>query len=294
MSHSTSAINNDLKNQIECEMKYWREVLKRVISVIKFLAERGLPFRGDNEILGSPHNGNFLGLLELLSEYDEFLKAHLLKYGNQGKGNVSYISSTIYEELIKIMSQRVLDVIISNIKKSKYYGISVDSTTDISHADQLCLTFRYMEDNKPVERFLKFFKNEGHAAEDHYKAMISFLEEHDISIKDCRGQSYDNASVMSGKYNGLQALIRRANYLALWIPCFAHSLNLIGTAVMACSNETKKFFDFLENLYVFFTGSSDRFDLLTDKLKESYTGSDYRILVPKRVSTTRCHLEQNL
>jgi len=30
---------------MEAARQYWREVLKRVVAVIKFLGERGLPFR---------------------------------------------------------------------------------------------------------------------------------------------------------------------------------------------------------------------------------------------------------
>ncbi|XP_043483555.1 uncharacterized protein LOC122512016 [Leptopilina heterotoma] len=45
---------------------------------------------------------------------------------------------------------------------------------------------------------------------------------------DCRSQSFDNAANMSGKYKGLQALIKVENPLAEHLPCFAHSLNLVG------------------------------------------------------------------
>lgn len=96
--------------------------------------------RENNEILGAPNNGNFLGTIELLALYDSFLKAHLLKYAQRGKSNVNYLSSEIYEELIEIINNRLLKKIIENIKKSKYYSISIDSTTDVGHTDQLCLT----------------------------------------------------------------------------------------------------------------------------------------------------------
>lgn len=41
-----------LATQYEEEVKYWQNVLLRVVSDVKFLAVRGLPFRGDNETLG--------------------------------------------------------------------------------------------------------------------------------------------------------------------------------------------------------------------------------------------------
>ena len=37
---------------------------------------------------------------------------------------------------------------------------------------------------------------------------MEFLKIHDLDLGNCRGQSYDNASAMSGKYNGLQAKVR--------------------------------------------------------------------------------------
>lgn len=65
-------IDRELAEQMEKSVKYWREVLKRVLQVIAFLSERGLAFRGENETLGSPNNGNYLGILELLADYDVF------------------------------------------------------------------------------------------------------------------------------------------------------------------------------------------------------------------------------
>lgn len=120
-----------------------------------------------------------------------------------------------------------------------------------------------------------------------FHAVMEFFSLHDIDINDCRGQSYDNASSMSGKFNGLQTKINEVNKLALWIPCFAHSLNLVGTSTMECCLESKIFFDNLEKLYVFFTSSTDRFDDLNQALKNAQTNEKERILLPKRVSTTR-------
>lgn len=62
----------------------------RLVSVITFLAERGLAFRGNDQIIGSPHNGNYLGLLELISENDPFLALHIQTHGNKGKGHTNY------------------------------------------------------------------------------------------------------------------------------------------------------------------------------------------------------------
>jgi hypothetical protein len=136
--------------------------------------------------------------LELLAEYDPFLSAHLKETANKGSGHVNYLSSTIYNEL---MGDKVLNEIIERIKRSKYYSISVDSTPDEAHIDQLTVVIRYMEGPAPKERFLTFIPNCGHSGAAIARALLVFLDSYKIDISNCRGQSYDNAPNMSGKYS---------------------------------------------------------------------------------------------
>lgn len=70
-------------------------ILQRILSVIRFLASRGLAFRGSEDRLGSKHNGNYLGLLELLAEFDPCLKSHIDKYGKRAVDQY-HISAKIF------------------------------------------------------------------------------------------------------------------------------------------------------------------------------------------------------
>ena len=70
-------VDVELVNQANAERDYWRTVLQRIVETIRYLSERGLPFRGSNEIIGSPRNGNYLGTLELLAIFDPFLAQHI-------------------------------------------------------------------------------------------------------------------------------------------------------------------------------------------------------------------------
>jgi len=56
------------------ESGYWNKILMRVVSTIKFICERGLALRGQNEITGSSKNGNYLGILELIAKYVHFFQ----------------------------------------------------------------------------------------------------------------------------------------------------------------------------------------------------------------------------
>ncbi|KAE9521362.1 hypothetical protein AGLY_018242 [Aphis glycines] len=160
-------INSELASQITNEIKYWSAVLNRVIEIIKYLTSRGLSLRGSDEHIGSLHNGNFLGAIELLAKFDPFMSNHVAQYGNAGKGVPSYLSKTIYEELIILMHKKITSEILNQIKIAKYYSIIVDSTPDIAHIDQLCFVIRYvLDEGSPVERFLIFFENSGHKSKE--------------------------------------------------------------------------------------------------------------------------------
>ncbi|KAL7293229.1 hypothetical protein TKK_0013369 [Trichogramma kaykai] len=228
---------------------------------------RGLAFRGDNQKFGSSRNGNYLGLFELLSNYDTFIKEHIEVYGNKGQGSTSYLSANICEEFIEIIGKRVLSHIINELKKSKYFSISVDSTPDITHTNQLTFILRYVSEEGPIERFLMFIPIEGHKAEYLTEVVTDFLSTNDIDINDCRGQSYDNASNMSGIYKGLQARLKQVNKYADYMPCAAHSLNLVGEKAAECVSETTAYFYFVQNIYTFSSASPHRWNKLTEALE---------------------------
>ena len=121
LCNENGRISDGIEQQLENSKQYWVNVLRRVVAVIRFLSQRGLPFRGDDELLGSVHNGNFLGSLELIAQFDPFLQSHLQKYGNADRGVPSYISSTIVEELIKLMADKVHTAIVAALKKCKVF-----------------------------------------------------------------------------------------------------------------------------------------------------------------------------
>ena len=87
------------------------------------------------------------------------------------------------------MGKRVLAKFVSRIKRSRYYSVTLDSTPDEGHVDQLTLVFRFMENTTPVERFVTLMPNQGHKAEDMFDGLMQCLDVHGIDIQHCRGQS---------------------------------------------------------------------------------------------------------
>ncbi|KAL7400230.1 hypothetical protein ABVT39_008832 [Epinephelus coioides] len=258
----TGAIDSALRKQTSDAREYWRGVLRRVVAVIKFLGERGLAFRGNDELLGSPHNGNYLGILELISQFDPFLAEHIKTYGQKGRGSVSYLSSTICEEFIDMMGEKTRQVIAEELRDAKYFSVIVDSTPDLSHVDQLTFIFRFVsKQGNIVERFLAFEPIQSHTGQSLADCVIAMVENLGLDLSNCRGQSFDNASNMSGRYNGLQAHLKQRNPLIHYVPCAAHSLNLVGVnSIEASSLEVGQYFDLLQSLYTFCAASTHRWE----------------------------------
>ena len=281
-SSKMNRIDSDLLQQMEIQKNYWREVLRRVISTIKLIASMGLAFRGHEESKNSERKGNFLTCLNYLSEYDEFLKMHLEKYAYHGQGTSNYLSHQTCDEFISIIHAYVRTQIVDEIKLAGYYSIILDSTSDISHEDQLSFIMRYISPNGEMkERFLCFLQIERHDAGYLEEQVLKTLTGLDIDITRCRGQTYDNASNMAGKYSGLQARLKKYSPSAFFVPCISHSLNLIGNSVADSTSTAIDYFQFIQDLFLFFSASNGRWNILQKKLDE------VSILILKKLSDTR-------
>ncbi|KAK9887495.1 hypothetical protein WA026_022849 [Henosepilachna vigintioctopunctata] len=96
--------------------------------------------------------------------------------------------------------------------------------------------------------------------------VLSYLEGCKIDIAKCRGQSYDNAANMLGRHKGMQQKILEHNKYAVFIPCAAHTLNLIGRSAVDCCTIAVNFFSIVQLLYNFFSGSTHRWAVLRELL----------------------------
>ncbi len=245
-----------VEERVLSEIEQWKKLLSRIIDVTIFLGERGLAFRGSSLRIGDVHDGNFLGILELLAHYDPLLQEHISKVKtSQPDGKrlqAHYLSPQSQNEFIKVCAARVRGCILKERENTKYFSIMVDGTPDSSHTEQTTFILRYMnregDEYSVKERFLVFVDCCNKTGMEIASLILETLEKYDIPINDCQGQGYDNAANMSGKYNGAQTRIRSMNSLSLYSPCACHSLNLCGNdSAMSCK-EAVTFFEWYKLL----------------------------------------------
>ena len=113
------------------------------------------------------------------------------------------------------------------------------------------------------ESFIDFIESHQKSGVGLASEITEKLESDGLNLEDCWGQGYDNGSNMSEKYNGVQAVITNLNQLATYIPCAAHTLNLVGLDSAEVSPEMVTFFGRAQN--TFFSSSTLRWEKLMKK-----------------------------
>lgn len=263
-------IDVEMQLAIEKEKQKWRDILKRIIHCVKFLATQNLALRGHRESLqldDASNVGNFLGLLKLLAIFDPIMQAHLTNVQNS-PGFTSYLSPSIQNEIIHLMASTVRQNLLKNIRKAKYFGLMFDSTPDQAHREQVSEVVRYVEVNfekktvRVAESFLGFIQINLKDAESLVETILNQLEKDEMELQDCRSQCYDNAPVMAGYKSGVQQRIYEKNHLAVFVNCDNHSLNLVGVNAAKQDAMMVTFFGTIQAIYIFFSSSTQRWEKL--------------------------------
>ncbi|XP_065662971.1 zinc finger MYM-type protein 1-like [Hydra vulgaris] len=273
----------NIEEQIRYQSNFWVQVLERIVNITLVLCKNSLAFRGHRESFDNEYNGKFLTQVQLLAKYDNVMKQVL----SMLNGSIKYLSHQIQNEVILCLATHLKATLTADINSSPFYSIIMDTTQDITKRDQLSQVFRYVKIIKNEqdeatsieikEVFLGFTEIYNHTAAGLHEEILNLLEKHHIKLSNCRGQGYDGANVMSGIYNGVQALFKKNQPNAMYMHCAAHNLNLvINDAVKCCVS----FFVMLEDVYSFFGNSMNRWDL-----RSKYTGESQITL--KRLNPTR-------
>ena len=164
-----------------------------------------------------------------------------------------YTSPEIQNQILEIMSLKILHNLASQIRKATFYSIMGDECTDISNKEQFALCFRSVDYDIYVhEDFFGLYQVPDITADTLVLAIKDMLIRINLSLQQCRGQCYDGVTNMSGNLGGVVNQITNEEKRALFCHCNGYSLNLAASdAIKGCkvmSDALDTIFEILKSL----------------------------------------------
>ncbi|XP_022876990.1 zinc finger MYM-type protein 1-like [Olea europaea var. sylvestris] len=181
-------------------------------------------------------------------------------------GNDQMISPNIQKDLVNCCVVETRRAIINEMCDS-LFSIFVDETRDNSIKEQMAVVLRFVDKSGKVNECLLGISHATNTCVQPLKdAIDAIFSTYGLSISSLRGQGYNGASNMSGKFNVLKALILRENPYAIYIHCFAHQFQLAVVTVARTDEMLGDFFNMLA-IIVNLVGASCKH---VDALRASY------------------------
>ena len=253
-------IDADNQRLVKHEIEHWRQVLERLIGLVKIHATQNLAFRGSSDNLFEANNGNFFKFVEFLATFDPIMKEHVRRI-RSAEIHFYYAGKNIQNEIIELLASKVKFNILADAKSAKYFSIIVDCTPDASHVEQMTLIIRFTTCTEADqtqqakvcirEHFIDFVSLQDTTGAGMTDVILNKIQNHGLVLENLRGQSYDNGANMKGKHNGVQRKILDLNPRAFFVPCNAHTLNLVVNDAANCCTEVVKFFGIIQSVCVF-------------------------------------------
>ncbi|XP_011410045.1 PREDICTED: zinc finger MYM-type protein 1-like [Amphimedon queenslandica] len=179
-----------------------RHYIRSLIEILLLCAHQEIALRGHREGTNSPNKGNFLEILDVVASHDPAIQQKLVS----GPRNALYTSPEIQNSLLSIMGKMVREEVCYRTRSAGLYSISADETKDISKTEQMALVIRYFNIKKGTihERFLTFVEAFSLNAKSLAAYILDTLKKYQLDTGSLVSQGYDGASVMSGKFSGVQ------------------------------------------------------------------------------------------
>ena len=148
---------------------------------------------------------------------------------------------------------------------TKFFSIIIDECKYVSNFEQLSLCVRYSIGSRSTERFVKFvhLSDGTYTSQDIVNGVEQLVPE--IVALGCTLTELgaNGASVMSGEWGGVQALLKKTYPLLVYVHCVAHRLNLV--VVKSLKETCKEVLILVDKLHSLF--SSAKRMILSSKFK---------------------------
>lgn len=275
MNGAQPSITEKLSKENQATAEKNRQVLERLMEIVRNCIEKGTALRGHRDD-GIPsideedyvNMGNFKSDVVSRAKFDSVLREHLKKSETSSYG--AYLSKYAQKDFIHCIRQGLIHAVKAEARHQTgkfIFAVSADEVTDVSNQEQMAVVVRTVGVGGHVhERLIEYVDMESITGKSVSDEIVECLKRHDISILDCRAQTYDGAANMSGKFNGAQALIKNLQPLAVFTHCASHRLNLSLNATSQVP-EFRIMMDNVRKIGVFFKGSPKRTKVMEKLLK---------------------------
>ncbi|RCW19135.1 hypothetical protein GLYMA_12G115000v4 [Glycine max] len=265
MSYALMNPNQSIKaafvNQTKQRNSEYRVRVNTSLIATKFLLRCGMPFRGSDESFNSLFKGPFLELVDTLKE----INPEIANVIDCAPGNNFMTAPTIQKDLAAACACEITQQIVCDIADD-VFCVLIDESGDVTGKEQMVVVIRYVNSEGLVkERFLGIVSVKETSAKSLKEALEKLLSINGLSLSSIRGQRYDGASNMRGKFGGLRTLIQNENPSAYYVHCFAHQLQLALVACAKTHKDVSGFFGKVNMLVNFIRSSNKRQELLRDK-----------------------------
>jgi len=209
------SIDAQLSEQVNESQENARSFLRVLITSLMYLARQGLSIQGHNKT-----DGNLMELLRLRILDNPKLSPWLEK-------SVSYTHPDIQNEILQLISYKIVKKLTTDIQEAEYFSVIVDGTQDASGDEQQSICFRFIDlDFEPQEYFIGFYKVLSTTGLEIANMIEDVILRCGLDPNKMRGMSFDGAANMSGKLRGAQAILRKKFPTAHFFHCGAHCVNL--------------------------------------------------------------------
>ena len=111
------------------------------MQILLFCSKQEIAFCCHREGSNSTNRGNFLELLQLISQHDLIIQQQL-----EGRPkNATYTSPEVQNLLLHIMATTIQEEFCSAAKKAGIYSVLADEIKDCSKEEQLSIVIRYVD-----------------------------------------------------------------------------------------------------------------------------------------------------
>ncbi len=185
MPKTTKDVGEQLDRAHRVQKEQARDILRLILSSVRFLARQGLALRGD----ASDASANLSQLIRLSAEDNTDVLQWLDRSARK------HTAPENQNEMLELMAHHVLRRILVNIHSSEFLAVMVDEATDKSNKEQLTLVVRWIsEDFLVSEEFMGLYYLSAIDAKSIVHVMKYAFVRFQIPMAKLGGQCYDGCS----------------------------------------------------------------------------------------------------